>query len=554
MNGDRQIAPLQRRARQGAHALLGLVLVALVAATCARALGSPPALWGSSARALAPTQAGGAGSGSSTAAGAPATGVAARAATAGATQARPVTAALAPAAAARAAAMPVPVPLPGVAPPPRISATCAQDVSASMQQWLNTRPPGTIVRAPVGACYLVDEGLKLTAAHDLSIIGGTWEDQAVPAAGAPDTAMNAVFWFVGGSGITLQNLMISGVNPGGYDAAGAFAAGIRSDGVSGLTVTDVFVQHVYGDGINFEPLRASNDLSGTIVRPSEHVVLDNVWIDGAGRQGITLADLSDATLTGVVLANIGIDVFDVEADQWDEGAQNVTIEGCKTKGNAGGLFFANEGLGSGSPWTSNVVVDHCTMTEPLAGDAILIDNGQAQSAPRYAGGQRGPFTFSNDVLRCGNSAYVSCVEVSDGNVTVEDSFLRVPDGTVPEPIYHATNGSTVVFDNDVATGYSATGTTDHSSSASVQGGSWTSSAGTAGGASSGAGSGSASTTTTTSPARGSTATTTTTSATAPGHGTTSTTRPPTTTTTTTTTRRSTTTTTQSLLGLLTGSG
>jgi hypothetical protein len=282
--------------------------------------------------------------------------------------------------------------------------------------------------------------------------------------------------------------------------------------VVGFTVSDVFIDHVYGDGVELAPLRAANDLSSTIVRPSENVVLDNVWIDGAGRQGISLASVSGAAMSGLVFLDIGLDVFDLEADQWDEGAQNVAVHGCTVKGEVGGLFFANGGAGIGSPWTSNVVVDGCNMLVPLAGDAILIDNVS------NGGADRGPFTFSDDVLRCGSSVYVSCLEVSNGDLIVRNTFVCVPPGTIHEPVYDATHGSTVTFANDVVTGYSTPGTTDGTSSATAHGGSWTSYSGAS---STLAPPGSTSTTTATSAP-------TSTSTTTPSHGaaSTTTTRPP----------------------------
>jgi hypothetical protein len=546
VNTDTHLALGRRRVRRGALAVLSLALVALVAAACANAVGSPRASLGSSLPAL--RSIGGAAGGAARLVGRGASSGTTNAsalhaweaetAAVPATQDEAVTAAVQPAGdPAPAAPIPAPVPLPGIAPPTSLSDTCAQDVSAPMQNWLTKLPAGTIVRAPVGACYLVDEGLKLVGLKNITIIGGTWEDKTVPVANASPDDMGAVFWFVGGSGINVQNLFVSGVNTGGYDAPGAFAAGIRSDGVDGLTVTNLFVDHVYADGVTLDPLRASNDLSSTIVRPSENVVLHNVWVDGAGRQGVTLASVNGATMSGLVFIDIGMDVFDIEADQWDEGAQNVTVDGCTVRGDVGGLFFANGGAGSGGPWTSNVSVEGCTMLVPLAGYAVFIDNVS------NSGSQRGPFTFSNDVLRCGSSASVSCIEVSNGNLTVTNSFLRVPPGTIHEPVYASTHSSTVVFDKDVVAGYGSPGTSDNSSSTTVQGGSWT----PYGGASGSPPSGSTTTTSPSSPGPGSGKPTTTT---APPHATTSTTSPPRSTTS--TAGRSTTTTTAPLLPLLSG--
>ncbi len=360
----------------------------------------------------------------------------------------------------------------GVAPPFWLADNCSQDVSAGMQAWLNALPQGSVVRAPAHSCYLIDGGLRLVGLQDVTIRGGDWQDRTVPVPGANVNDMDPAFWFVGGSGITVEDMEISGVNPGGYHESGAFGAGIRSDGVVGMVVANVLVAHVYGDGLSLNPLRASGDASSTIVRPSEDIIVHNIWIDGAGRQGVTLSDVTDAALSGLDLAHVALDVFDLEADQWNEGVQNVTIDGCTVGGDVGGLFFANAGEGSGGPWTSDVSVNGCTMNAPLAGDAILVEAADASGAPR------GPITFDGDVLRCGASDYVACVEVTDGNVTVANSLLVCPPGTVHESVYDADANSTVNFYDDTVTGYGAAGSASPNSSATVLGGQWTSANGT----------------------------------------------------------------------------
>jgi len=353
-----------------------------------------------------------------------------------------------------------------VAPPPTISANCARDVSTAMQSWLNGLPAGTTVAAPAGSCYLVNEGLILTGAHGLTISGGTWRNGSTPVPGASPKSMNPVFWLVGGSTLALQGLTISGGNAGGYSPAGAFAAGIRSDGVIGLSVSDVTINGVYGDGIELTALRAAGDIASTILRPTENASVTNVTIAGAGRQGMTLADVSGATLSAITLGHIGINAIDVEADQWNEGAVNVTVNGCKVGSPIGGLFFANGGSGAGS-LTGDITVEDCTMTSPAAGDAVLVqDPSPAQDSPR------GPFTFVNDVLECGSSVYVACVQDTRGRIAIDTSTLQMPPGTIHERVYDAAVGSTVTFTSDNVAGYGSLGEADGTSSVSIAGGSW----------------------------------------------------------------------------------
>ena len=294
-----------------------------------------------------------------------------------------------------------------VSPPATIPSNCSVDVSHPMEHWLHSLPPGATVGVAPSACYLVNQGLRLDNAQDLTISGGTWKNASSPVPGASANQMSAVFWLVGGNDLTLQNLTIIGVNPGGYDPAGAFAAGIRSDGVIGLTIANVAVDSVYGDGIELAPLRAAGDISNVIINPSENVSITSVSINGAGRQGITLASVNGATISSVTLKHIGINVFDVESDQWGEGALNVTINGCTDGGGNGGLFFANAGLSAGSFYTGNITVENCTMVAPDAGDAVLVQSPQLEPHPR------GLISFVNDTFQCGSSVYVACIMATD---------------------------------------------------------------------------------------------------------------------------------------------
>ena len=353
-----------------------------------------------------------------------------------------------------------------VSPPDSIPSGCAQDVSQQMQHWLNSLPADTTVEVPAGDCYLVDEGLRITGAQNLTISGGTWRDAASPAPGGAPSSMGSVFWLVGGSGITLEHLSILGASPGGYNPSAAFAAGIRSDGVIGLSVSDVEISNVYGDGVELAPLRGANDLSGVIVNPTEDASVSNVVVDGAGRQGITLSSVTDATISSVALKHIGLNAFDVEADQWNEGAKNVTINGCTVGGGIGGLFFANGGASAGGAWTGNVTVENCTMQQPLAGEAILV------KPPSPSNNPRGPFTFQNDSLYCGSSVYVACVESVDGQISISNSSLRMLPGTIHEPVFEAVQNSALSFGADTVNGYGTTGTADKTSTVGVSGGSW----------------------------------------------------------------------------------
>lgn len=366
-------------------------------------------------------------------------------------------------------AVPVP-PGPSVAPPAGIAANCSVDVSAALKSWFKALAPGQTVVMRPGACYEVDEGIKLKKPQGLTVYGGEYRSTVVPGdqAGQPASAKGyPVFTVLGGSHVTLESMQISGANPGGYHPRLAFAGGIEFEGTANALVRGVTISHTFGDGITLAPLRGGADHnSGMIIGPATNVTIDGVTVDGAGRQGLTFASADGAQVSDVILKNIGLDTFDFEGDQTGEGASDVTIDGCLASG--GAIFFANGGA-SNAASTHDITVEHCTMSVPQAGSAILVvRHGVGGNTKRL----RGPFFFESDVLRCGASAYVGCVQLHGADVTISDSHLLFPTGTVHEAVY-GLSGATATFSQDVVKGYGRTGTASRKSQVHISGGVWT---------------------------------------------------------------------------------
>ncbi len=362
-------------------------------------------------------------------------------------------------------AAPVPAPTgPTVSPPSTVAANCSVDVSKPLRKWLRSLPAGSTVVAPANACYLVDAGLRLNDPKKLTIYGGTFTDKATTGAGVHPFG-DAVFSVIGGSDLTIEAMHIVGVNPGGYHRSLAFAAGIELEGTAGATIRGVTISNTFGDGITLDPLRGAADHeSGQILAPASAVVIRDVTVKDVGRQGITFASIKRAQVSDVIVDNPGINTFDFEADQGNEGAKNVTIDGCEAT--AGHYFFANGGAGDGRQ-TGNITVERCTMETVEGGTAILV------ARARHDRVARGPFTFEDDSLRCGASVYVSCVQVTKGDVTVSNSSLRFPAATIHEPVYHAAAGAHVTFDNDEVSGYGHPGAkTGKKTIVRVVGGDW----------------------------------------------------------------------------------
>ncbi|HVC71042.1 MAG TPA: hypothetical protein VNC61_12375 [Acidimicrobiales bacterium] len=366
-----------------------------------------------------------------------------------------------------------PVPL---TPPSTIASDCTVDVSTSLGPWLRNLPPHADVEIPPGACYQVDEGLFLKFPTDLTINGGTYENLSaapVTSGGSGTQRGNPVFNVLGGSDLTLENMTISGANPGGYNAKMAFAAGIVLQGTQHATIENIDINHTYGDGITLNPLRnAANHKGPVIVAATADATIDNVVITGPGRMGIAFVSVDGAAVSSVTIDDVGLDTFDVEADQADEGSRNVTIDGCTASTSGKGDFFANGGSSSGKA-TGDITVENCTEEQPQNGTAIWVRRSGTGLT------NRGPFLFDNDTIACGTSILVACVIDSGGTVTIQDSTLTFPPGTPPnELVYEADTSAVLTFSDDTVSGYGLTadgypGTADTTSTVTVLGGTWT---------------------------------------------------------------------------------
>lgn len=363
---------------------------------------------------------------------------------------------------------------PSVSPPASITADCSVDVTHTLHVWFKSLPAGSTVVMRPGACYLVNGGIRLKNPQGLTIYGGTYRSSIALGQQTGATKVPAAFTLIGGSGDSLEEMQISGANPGGYHASLAFAAGIDLEGTANTTVRSVTITNTFGDGITLSPLRGgANFNSGTIVAPSSNITIRDVTVSGVGRQGLTFASASGAQVSDVIVKNPGQNTFDVEADQRNEGTSNLTINGCLASG--GVIFFANGGAGDAAE-THDITVENCTMLVPEGGSALFVKRAGGKGAHPLL---RGPITFVSDSLQCGASVYTACVQVTGGTVTVTDSQLQFPSGTVHEAVYGLSGGSHVEFTNDVVKGFGRAGHVSPNSLVHVNGGTWTPSGGSA---------------------------------------------------------------------------
>jgi len=215
----------------------------------------------------------------------------------------------------------VPVATPPGAPSvPTFDTNCSAPATPTLQAYLDALPAGAVFRSSATACYEVTNGIVLH--KPISIIGGTFYDPSTarPAVGG----LKPIILIQDTSNVTVSNVSVLGAN-----ATGTFhdllvgEAGVKLESSTNVTLTGVTAKNTYGDGLELVA-----DLSHRISTPVSGLTVDGYTTVDAGRQGVTIAEVSGATLNHVNVVNPADSGFDFESDLPGLGAGNVTITNC----------------------------------------------------------------------------------------------------------------------------------------------------------------------------------------------------------------------------------
>jgi hypothetical protein len=319
------------------------------------------------------------------------------------------------------------------------------DQSACLRSWLgaemSSHPWGFTWNA-TGQSWEVDQGIALNGANGLTINGGTFHSDERTAPKGPNGNWlgegHPIFLFNAGNRVTLQNVTITGSHlKGGFGStiAGHMFnnAAIRLDGTQHFTLTNAVLADVFGDGVNFEPLRQTFGQSAILAVPSAR--LTNVSVTDAGRTGLAPVSVNGLTVHELRLSDNGLNAIDMEADQSGEGARHVFIDGAVM----GGISIASSGRATGP-----ITIEHWTM--PHTNSGVAVNVGNKAGSP-----DAGPISFIDDSLRCGASGDAGCFQIQSGNqLVVRNSTITIgyPHYGNHENIYRAFGLSRVSFVND----------------------------------------------------------------------------------------------------------
>lgn len=277
---------------------------------------------------------------------------------------------------------PEPEPAPGsgdvYAPPTHIADDCSQDETDALNEWLASLPDQSTIRLGQGACYLAEHTVQITdkAGWVLDGNGATLLRTEVtdPAHRYPHG--NSHLRVVNSPAITLKNLAVKGTNDGRdlggaapdargdsrsidcytqygftcYSTAFAFEHGVDLRGAPDVTVDNVTVDAVWGDGAYVSGADQFSPVG------SDGAVLEDVTVSRNGRQGIAIVRSSDVLIDGADIRSSRRAGIDIEPDLAGEVIRNIEVRNSTV--HSWLLAFASGGRGN----VSDVFIHHNTVT------------------------------------------------------------------------------------------------------------------------------------------------------------------------------------------------
>jgi hypothetical protein len=297
-----------------------------------------------------------------------------------------------------------------------VPSSCDTGPDGSLQVYLDSLPAGATFEAPTGACYLVTGGLVLS--KPVTIVGGTYVDPTIPVANPTQPqSLNPIIEIDATSNVTLSGVTVVGTNTtGNYHARWVGQAGIKIHGSTNVTLDNVTAENTYGDGL---------ELTGASVNhakiPVGGLVVNGFTTANAGRQGVTLAEVSGAVLNNVSISNPADAGFDFESDLSATGSGNVIINNC----------VDSAGFNIAETLTGPVAINNCTGFH-----RVTVSESTNQ-----------PVTFTGGSMVCGRGSPMACINDNGGNLTFVQTSIGRRSGVeaIAEPMWNVRGGGTLTF-------------------------------------------------------------------------------------------------------------
>jgi hypothetical protein len=249
--------------------------------------------------------------------------------------------------------------------PKSIKGDCSVPVEQKVMAWLATVPDGSTVRFGQGRCYGQDGTITLTNRNGLVIDGQGSEFRAL----TPGGSHRSSWRIVGGRNLTVRNLALRGSNPqGAYDHAVEWQHGFAVEGVQGMTLSNVQVREVWGDGIDLWR-GAPSPACGDDASSARDVLIAGALLERIGRQGVAVVDAERITVQDSAIGPVAWANVDVETDDPCEIARHITLARNSFGSNGWGVIV-NGGFGA-APQVGDVTATDNVQTAPTVDTGIL---------------------------------------------------------------------------------------------------------------------------------------------------------------------------------------
>ncbi len=311
--------------------------------------------------------------------------------------------------------------------PASFDPTCTKSALPNLQDYINSLPAGSVFQSSTTACYLVPDGILLS--KPITIIGGTFYDPLVERLTnvRPYGALHPIIFIKNTSHVTLSGVSVLGANTnGGYHADLVGEAGVKIMSSSDLVLTGVSAKNTFGDGLELVA-----DFTDHINTPVNRLSVDGFTTNNAGRQGITVAELTNSTLNNLNVISPADSGIDFESDLPYQGSGNVAITNCVNEA----------GFNMVEYYTGPITVTNCTGFHH-----VTLRTDQKIT----------PINFVGGTLTCKRAVPQPCIDVTGGSLTFTGVTIARMPGVIKisTPVWSVERAGTLRFDRSpIETGF-----------------------------------------------------------------------------------------------------
>ena len=311
--------------------------------------------------------------------------------------------------------------------PASFDPTCTKSALPNLQDYINSLPAGSVFQSSTTACYLVPDGILLS--KPITIIGGTFYDPLVERLTnvRPYGALHPIIFIKNTSHVTLSGVSVLGANTnGGYHADLVGEAGVKIMSSSDLVLTGVSAKNTFGDGLELVA-----DFTDHINTPVNRLSVDGFTTIDAGRQGITVAELTNSTLNNLNVISPADSGIDFESDLPYQGSGNVAITNCVNEA----------GFNMVEYYTGPITVTNCTGFHH-----VTLRTDQKIT----------PINFVGGTLTCKRAVPQPCIDVTGGSLTFTGVTIARMPGVIKisTPVWSVERAGTLRFDRSpIETGF-----------------------------------------------------------------------------------------------------